>query len=289
VATPVCGLRCTTPASELTPPPLSARWNAWERDAAARDDLAGGGLHGGSGGWSARCAYGASSGCWARRALERARGRCARPSPAWARRRRGDGAEYRLAQGATVRRGRRARGCAHASGYSCWGVGLGSRRGVAVVHGGARLGAMGGGEHGARGRLTSVRACVVRSGKGRSWRPRNRCPSSWRLRARLARPRQGRGDVGTLEGGSEGRRKRRGSKARPCPQMGVRVCWGAPRRKGVGPARSRARARTWPRRGVAVTSGTTRHTTATRNKQASERARVDEGSGSCKKFHPSLA
>jgi hypothetical protein len=44
------------------------------RGIAARDDLAGGGLHGGSGGWSARCAYGASSGCWARRALERARG-----------------------------------------------------------------------------------------------------------------------------------------------------------------------------------------------------------------------
>jgi hypothetical protein len=138
----------------------------------------------------------------------------------------------------------------------------------------------------AAGLRACVRACVragVRSGKGRPWRPRNRCPSPWRPRARLARPRQGRCDAGTLEGGGEGRRKRTGSKARPCPHMGVSACWGAPGRKGVGSARSRARARTRPRRGVAVTSGTTRHTTATRNKQASERARVDEGSGSCKK------
>jgi hypothetical protein len=184
----------------------------------------------------------------------------------WARRRRDDGAGIQLAQGAAVRRGWRAWGCARASGYSCRTAGLGSRRGVAVVHGGARLGAMGGGEHGVRGRLTSVRACVVWSGKGRPWRPRNRCASPWRPRARLARPRQGRGDAGTLEDGGEERRKRTGSKARPCPQMGMRVCWGAPGRKGVGPARSRARARTRPWRDVAVTSGTTRHASATRSK-----------------------
>jgi hypothetical protein len=35
-------------------PPLSVRRKAWERDAAARYGLAGGVLHGGSGGWSAR-------------------------------------------------------------------------------------------------------------------------------------------------------------------------------------------------------------------------------------------
>jgi hypothetical protein len=57
-----------------------------------------------------------------------------------------------------VRRGVHARQVTTAGGQ-----GWGSRRDAAVVHGGARLGAMGGGEHGVRGRLTSVCACVVRS------------------------------------------------------------------------------------------------------------------------------
>jgi hypothetical protein len=120
--------------------------------------------------------------------------------------------------------------------------------------------------------------------QGRSWRPRIWCPSLWRSRARLARPRQGRGDAGALEGGGEDRRKRVGLKARPCPRMGVHVCWGAPGCKGVA-ARTvqcaSANAATAWRRGH---ERMTRHTTATRNKQASKRARVDEGSGSCKKI-----
>jgi hypothetical protein len=66
--------------------------------------------------------------------------------------------------------------------------------------------------------------------------------------------------------------------------MGVRVCWGAPGRKGVAartvPCASANAATAW-RRGHECT---TRHTTATWNKRASERARVDEGSGSCKKI-----
>jgi hypothetical protein len=160
VATPVCGLRYTTPVSEPTPPPpLSARWKARERDAAAREDLTGGESYVARGSWSTRSAYlgflgllgseGARTGRWTLReaiagvgAAASVRRRCWRPNPR---------------RGADAREGRRAQGCARTSGNLCRRAGLGSRRGVAVVHGGARLGAMGGGEHGARGWLARTR------------------------------------------------------------------------------------------------------------------------------------
>jgi hypothetical protein len=65
-------------------------------------------------------------------------------------------------------RGTACAGCALAPGYLCWGAGLEQRRGDAVAHGGARLGAMGGSEGGVRGRLTRVCECVVRDGQVRA-------------------------------------------------------------------------------------------------------------------------
>jgi hypothetical protein len=79
-------------------------------------------------------------------------GRCARPSSAWARRRRDDcaGDPTRAgsgsAKGSGVRGGVHARQATHA-GAQGWGR-VGGRGGV---HGGARLDAMGGGESVARG------------------------------------------------------------------------------------------------------------------------------------------
>jgi hypothetical protein len=140
-----------------------------------------------------------------------------------------------------------------------------------------------------RPRAAYEHACACGSfTQGRSWRPRIWWPSPWRSRARLARPRQGRGDAGALEGGGEDRHKRAGSKARPCPRLGLRVCWGAPGRKGVAartvPCASANAATAW-RRGH---ERTTRHTTATRtNELASERASMKAAAPARK--HPSLA
>jgi hypothetical protein len=78
----------------------------------------------------------------------------------------------------------------------------------------------------------------------------------------------------------------KGPKARPCPRIGVRMRGGALWRKGIGPVRPRARTRTraGTRRGGAFTGGTARYATVTRRNYASERVRVDVGSGTCKKF-----
>jgi hypothetical protein len=54
-------------------------------------------------------------------------------------------------------RGTACAGCARVPGYSCWGAGLESRRGVVVVHSGARLDAMGGGERGTWAGLVRLR------------------------------------------------------------------------------------------------------------------------------------
>jgi hypothetical protein len=72
VATPVCGLRYTTPASELTPPKCSMDCPGEEQQHGMTSPAAGS--------TEARAAgqrgvpTGASSGCWAQRALGRARG-----------------------------------------------------------------------------------------------------------------------------------------------------------------------------------------------------------------------
>jgi hypothetical protein len=131
---------------------------------------------------------------------------------------------------------------------------------------------MGGGEHGVRGRLTSVRAGVVRSRKGvRGGRGFGGPPLGDRVRGL-----PGHGKAGATrapwKAASRTDINERGSKARFCPRLGVRVCWGAPGRKGVA-------ARTVPCASANASTAwrcgherTTRHTTATRtNELASER------------------
>jgi hypothetical protein len=156
-----------------------------------------------------------------------------------------------------------------------------------VVHGGARLGAMGGGEHGVRGLLTSVRAGVVRSHKGVRGGRVGGPPLGDRVRGL-----PGHGKAGATrapwKAASRADINERGSKARFCARLGVRGCWGAPGRKGVAartvPCASANAATAW-RRGH---ERTTRHKTATRtNELASERASMKAAAPARK--HPSLA
>jgi hypothetical protein len=147
---------------------------------------------------------------------------------------------------------------------------------------------MGSGKHGVRGRLTSVRAGVVRSGKGVRGGQRFGVPplgdrvrglpghgkagatrAPWKAAARTDASKQGR-RRGLVPGWA-------------CACAGVHLGARASR-----PARSRARARTRPRHGVAVTSA--RHGIQRRhgtNELASERASMKAAAPARK--YPSLA
>jgi hypothetical protein len=155
------------------------------------------------------------------------------------------------------------------------------------VCGGARLGAMGGGEHGVRGRITSVRAGVVRSRKGICGGRVGGPPLSDRVRGL---PGHGKAGVTRAPWKAASREdvNERGSKARFCARLGVRGSWGAPGRKGVAartvPCASANTATAWRR----SHERTTRHTTATRtNELASERSAMKAAAPARK--HPSLA
>jgi hypothetical protein len=192
------------------------------RATAVRFDIAGDELHDARAAGQHGVPTWVSSGCRARRALGRAGGRCARPSPAWARRRRGDSA------GNLTRAGRGG-----ARGTVCAGVCTRVRlllpeRKVGVVtgcrggvHCRARLDAMGGGERGARGWLARTR----RGAGGVCRRPRTRrflllATARASHKAMEGSRRRGR----PRHGGERRRRHKKGPKARPCLQgYGARV------------------------------------------------------------------
>jgi hypothetical protein len=256
----VCGLRCTTPASELTPPPKCSMDCPGEEQRHGMTSPA-------AGSTAARAAgqRGVPTGLPRVAGLggrEDGQGGVARGGGA------ATGLEPSSRRARWCEGGRRAQGCARASGFSSRNAGLGTRRGVVAVsrrsparrHGRRRA---------RRPRFAGVHVTGARRGsvrQGRPWRPRNRCPSPWQSCARLARPRQGRGDVSALEGDGEGKTQANRIEGAASSPEGVRVCWGAPGRKGFGPAQSRARARTRPWCGVPVRSGTVRHATVTRSK-----------------------
>jgi hypothetical protein len=217
------------------------------RATAARFDIAGDEFHGARAAGQHGVPTWVSSGCWARRALGRAGGHCARPSLAWARRRRhGDGAGDLTRAGARRREGgRRARGCARGSGYYCRSTGLGSRRGVVAAFTA---------ELGSTPWVAASAAPVVgwreREGVhgGVCRRPRTR--HSFLLatvrvshKATVGSRRRGR----PRHGAERRRRHKKGPKARPCLQgYGARVLGCTLARERRGP---HGRARTHTRRG----------------------------------------
>jgi hypothetical protein len=93
---------------------------------------------------------------------------------------------------------------------------------------------------------------------------------------------------GRQERNLEVRRKKRGQRPSLASRVKVRACWGARLCEGDVPARTHARTRTRRRRVTsAATTGWLR--TARRSRLGKRRARVGEGGGTYKKFHPSLA
>jgi hypothetical protein len=158
VDTPACGHRCTAPNSETNRAPKCSVNCAGEGD-------------GGAGGprrrriprrlgdWPTRETTSDSPGCWAREGAQvRGGDRRARPSPAWARRRRRGGGVGDLS-----RAGVRERVSNSVRGQCARPVTTTAERGLAVtgrrsrVHGEARLDAMDDGEHGTCGRFVKVR------------------------------------------------------------------------------------------------------------------------------------
>jgi hypothetical protein len=146
---------------------------------------------------------------------------------------------------------------------------------------------MGGGKHGARGRLAQTRRGFRRCVQGDRGRG---VPSPWRPCARPTWPWRGHGGaafLGTTASDSVG------TKMDQRPDLTSRVaahaCWGARLCEGVAACTdARANATRTRRHGAAATK-TGRRPTARGGWLGGRRARVGEGGGTCKKLRPSLA
>jgi hypothetical protein len=131
--------------------------------------------------------------------------------------------------------------CVARGGACAWRAPVGEMQagtGHAWVHGGARLVAMGGGEHGARGWLPRTRRDIRRGVQGDR---EHGVPLSWRLCARPTRPRRGHGGaaiLGTAASGGVG--TKRGQRPGIAFKATAHACWGA-RLRVPRPARARAR------------------------------------------------
>jgi hypothetical protein len=190
-----------------------------------------------------------SSDYWARRALGRAGGRCVRPSPAWARRRRcGDGAGDLTRAGARmrerdgVRRGVHARQVTSAGGQG-WGRDGASRWCMAEPGSAPWAAASTAPAVGWRERDEALAGC---SGRPRTWRPLPLVTVRATHMAMAGSRRRGR----PMHGGERRRRHEKGPKARPClPGYGARVLGCTPARKRRGThGRTRARDASTPTR-----------------------------------------
>jgi hypothetical protein len=171
-----------------------------------------------------------SSGCWAWRALGRAGGRSARPSPAWARRhRRGGGAGGLTRAGARKRERDGVRGGVHARQVTTAGAGLGSRRGVTAVF----MVEPGSTPWVAASAAPAIgsRECVwVHGGsRARSRRPRTRfpLPSPTQDRAWGYWSQRGRGGAGRSRCSGKPYAREQGPRLNLDPGFDARTCWGA--------------------------------------------------------------
>jgi hypothetical protein len=142
--------------------------------------------------------------------------------------------------GAAAREGRRARGCARASGYYCRRAELGSRRGVVAAFTAEPgstpwVAASGGPVVGWRERDGGARRCVQGD------RERG-VPSSWRPCARPTWPRRGHGGTAVLgTAASDGVGTKMGQRPVLASRVEAHACWGARLGEGVA-ARTDARA-----------------------------------------------